>query len=507
MIKAKLKKSFKDQIYRNIVSGWSAIFLMTIVGILLTPTILNQYGKEVYGIWFLIFNFIAYFYLVDFGFTSAITRLFASYNADKNFNTIKLISTAYLTIILIDIFLFVALLTFKDSVFSFLNIKHELYRLFTLLFYVGIFELVTQLVLRVNIGILKGLHRFDVAYRLEGMTAILRLVLVFWLLFIDTFDIVFFALIYSGSKIISDLISFAYIKEQLKGLMLTFDKQSFKDLIDLGSSSFLNSLAGVLLNSLPLLLFGRFFGVEEVFLYSIPFAVSIILTRFINAIYHGLTPKAAELQVFGERQKIFEISSFSVKTATLICFCALSFFIIFGEGVLYIWLGTGVLQSEEIKTMHKILLILLGFIFFETSQKPNIFVYKSVGLHWIVTTETFCSVIIFYISSICLYDSTGKMVFAWALLLVGVFKYCFYKFIGRVKVKTYSLPLITVVFTAIILSLLFGVAHIENAVIKIVALGALSITYVLSLFKYIFTNQEREIIVVQFSRLSKKLRW
>jgi O-antigen/teichoic acid export membrane protein len=113
MIETKLKKSFKEQIFSNIVSGWVAIFLVTIVGVLLTPTMLNNFGKEVYGIWFLIFNFIAYFYLADFGFTNAITRLFAKYNVDSNYDTSKLISTAFMTIIVIDLFLFIVLLTFK----------------------------------------------------------------------------------------------------------------------------------------------------------------------------------------------------------------------------------------------------------------------------------------------------------------------------------------------------------------------------------------------------------
>ena len=114
--------SFLEQTYSNIISGWASIAVVAISSIVLTPLILNNLGKEIYGLWLLIFNFLGYLYLADFGITNAIIRLYAKYNVDENKDLSKLISTSYFMVLLIDIFMILALVISKDSIFGFLNI-------------------------------------------------------------------------------------------------------------------------------------------------------------------------------------------------------------------------------------------------------------------------------------------------------------------------------------------------------------------------------------------------
>ena len=101
--------SFLEQTYSNIISGWTSIAVVAIASIILTPLLLNNLGKEIYGLWLLIFNFLGYLYLADFGITNAITRLYAKYNVDENKDLSKLISTSYFIVILIDLILILIL--------------------------------------------------------------------------------------------------------------------------------------------------------------------------------------------------------------------------------------------------------------------------------------------------------------------------------------------------------------------------------------------------------------
>lgn len=317
--------SYLSQTYKNIRSGWGAIGLVIILNIIVTPVVLNNAGKELYGLWFLIFNIISYFYLADFGITNAITRLYAKYKVLDKEKIQQLISTSYILVLSLDILLIWLLYFFQDSIFTYLEIDEKNLRIFSLLFLVAIFELGTQFILRVNIGILKGMHKIDIAYNLEALTAILRLVSIFILLITDSFSIFNFALAYSLSKIIADSISIFFIYKDLKNIKWLINKDVFKELFDLGSSSLVISIAGTLFSSLPILLFGKFFGVENVFIYSIPFAVMIILSRLINVIYHGVTPRASELKSLNSEDEIYKISSFGVKFSVLISFIFLSF--------------------------------------------------------------------------------------------------------------------------------------------------------------------------------------
>ena len=113
--------SFKNQIYRNILSGWFSIGLIIVANLIITPIILNTLGKELYGVWILVFNFLAYFYLSDFGITNAIVRLFAKYNVDPRSDIYDLISTSFLMIFVLDLFIVLILFSLIDFFEIFLN--------------------------------------------------------------------------------------------------------------------------------------------------------------------------------------------------------------------------------------------------------------------------------------------------------------------------------------------------------------------------------------------------
>ena len=185
MLDTKSKLSLIGQTYKNIISGWLSILLVAVVSIVLTPVVLNNAGKELYGLWFLVFNFMSYFYIADFGITSAITRLYAKYNINNKLDAYKLISTSYLLLLLLDVIVVLAILNFSEDIYKFLEIKSKYFQIFSTLLLIAVLELFTQFILRVNIGVLKGKHRYDIAYNLEGLSAALRLTAILLLLILD----------------------------------------------------------------------------------------------------------------------------------------------------------------------------------------------------------------------------------------------------------------------------------------------------------------------------------
>jgi O-antigen/teichoic acid export membrane protein len=501
------KLSLIGQTYKNIISGWLSILLVAVVSIVLTPVVLNNAGKELYGLWFLVFNVMSYFYIADFGITSAITRLYAKYNINNKLDAYKLISTSYLLVLLIDVIVVLVILNFSEDIYKFLEIKSKYFQIFSTLLLIAVFELFTQFILRVNIGVLKGKHRYDIAYNLEGLSAALRLTAILLLLILDSFTIVTFALAYSLSKIFSDALSFYYIKEDIKGFQFSFDANIFRELFDIGSSSLLTSIASALYNSLPLLLFGKFFGVDKVFIYSIPFAIMIILTRLINAIYHGVTPRSSELKELGGEVEIEKISSFGVKISAVLGFSFLCFFIIFGESLLHMWLGDKILDENDYIFIYNILIILLIYLFVSTLQKVNIFIYKSTGFHWLVTYETIISVFLLYLCSYILFDYIGMYVFSVALVIVGIFKYIFYKSIARNKITTYSLSFASLILSVFYLLFIYIVNDMfsEYLVIKLLFFIVTMVIYLALIYKYIFNHHEKDKIKQQFFQIMRKI--
>ena len=500
--------SFIGQTYRNIFNGSFSVILVGISSLILTPIILNNLGKELYGLWLILFNFLAYFYLVDFGITSAVVRLIAKYNVTRNSDLYRLVSTIYILIIVLACLLLTLLIQIRDPIFFFLEIDNHLYSTYNFLFYIGIFEVTSQLILRVNIGILKGNHRYDIAYKIESLGAVSRLITVLFLASFGLFNLFSFAIAYSLIKVLCDSVSFFYIRNYIKKIRFIFDYNILKELSDIGSSTLFITIFGFLINSVPIVLFGKFFGLSAVILYSIPFAMTRIITRVINTIYNGVNPKSSELKALENEMLINQISSFGVKIASIISLTTLGFFIIFGEEILRLWLGSSIIQDSEFLVMFNILIILLFFLFLDTTQKVNIFIYKSSGFHWYVTLESLISVVCLYLFSFFLFDYLGLYIFAFALILTGVIKYFYYKFISNRTMRTYSHSLAVLTMMIFYCLFLFYVNSffIDSLVEKLIIFFSWTFVFLIICYFYLLSSNEKNLIFTQLSIILSKIR-
>ena len=158
--------------------------------------------------------------------------------------------------------------------------------------------------------------------------------------------------------------------------------------------------------------------------------------------------------------------------------------------------------------INNILLVLLSYVFLETIQKVNIFIYKSAGLHWLVSIEVVCSVVLFYLISMSFFEYAQELIFALALFCVGCFKYCYYRMVGRQKIKTFSLPFMLILPIVGILITALQFNQIEDLMIKVVIFVFVFIASSFLFFKYFFSVIELKAIssymILLWARLSIK---
>ena len=499
----KNKLTFLGQTYKNIVSGYGAILLAIIVNIILVPIVLNNIGKELYGLWFLIFNIISYFYLADFGVTNAITRLYSKYKTIGEEQVYKLLSTAYILVFTLDLLVILLILFFEKNIIDFLEIESHNLEIFGLLFIIAIIELFSQFILRVNIGIIKGDHNYNIAYNLESLTSILRILSLYFLIYTENFTVINFAFLYSFSKVFSDSISFYFLTRIFKKIKFKIDFYILKDLIDNSSSTLLTSISATIYNSLPLLLFGKIFGVDRVFLYSIPFAVMIIMSRLINVIYAGFTPRAAELKAMDNDDEIHKISNYGVKISVLTGVLSLSFFIIFGLEVFELWLGNKVLTTMDFHLIYNIFILLLTYLTIANFQNANIVIYQAAGLHWYVSFETVTSAILLLFLSYMFIDELNEYAFAVSMICVGTFKYLYYQFSGKSKIRTYSLsvPILMMLFVFIGSIYIINLFLLTSILFKFLLFILSSMLFILYVYLKLFNEYERHEIKIQLAKL------
>lgn len=456
-------------------SGYFALMLAVVVNIILVPTILSNLGKELYGLWFLIFNIISYFYLADFGITNAITRLYSKYRVFGHDSVNKLLSSSYLLVLGLDFFILIILLAFKDNIAVFLGVEGHNLEIFGVLFLIGCFELFSQFILRVNLGVLRGEHKYHIAYNLEALTSLLRILSLSVLMLTDSFTVINFAFLYSFSKVFSDSISFYFLCNTLKRLTPKIDYPVIKELIDNSGSTLITSLCATIYNAVPILLFGKIFGLDRVFLYSIPFAIMIMLSRLMNVIYAGFTPRAAELKAINNEAEIKKISGYAVKISLLLGSISLIFIMVFGFEIFEIWLGTtGVLELQELQIIHSIFILLLIFLTIANLQNVNIVIYQAAGFHWYVTLETIISAVLLLFLSFMLLEKFDVYSFAVAMIFMGIFKYFYYRFAHTSKFKTYSVSFSVLFFLVLYMIAIYWINTLLVAILTKVVLFILS---------------------------------
>jgi O-antigen/teichoic acid export membrane protein len=489
------------------MSGYFALALAVVVNVILVPTILSNLGKELYGLWFLVFNIISYFYLADFGITNAITRLYSKYRVFGQESVNKLLSSSYLLVFALDIFILLFLIAFKDGIAEFLGVERHNLEVFGVLFLIGCFELFSQFILRVNLGVLRGEHKYHIAYNLEALTSSMRILSLGVLVFTDSFTVTNFAILYSLSKVFSDSISVYFLRNTLKRLIPTIDYPVIKELIDNSGSTMITSICATIYNTLPMLLFGKIFGIDQVFLYSIPFAIMIMLSRLMNVMYAGFTPRAAELKAIKNEAEIKKISGYAVKIALFVGSLSLIFIMIFGFEIFEFWLGaSGVLTLQELRIIHNIFILLLIFLTIANLQNANIVIYQAAGLHWYVTLETVISAILLLFLSFVFLDRFNVYSFAIAMIFVGTFKYLYYRFARASKFQTYSVSFFVLFVLALYMSSIYWISALLVAVLAKLVLSVLS-GVLLGTFIYyrLFDVYEKAEIQTEFEKL--KLKW
>jgi len=456
------------QIWKNISSGWMQILLSLIFTIMITPLVINTLGREMYGLWILIFNIVGYLYLADFGITNSISRIYSKYNILNNKEKLgSLIYTIYIIIFLIDIFIILFSYIFYEQIMSFLEVSENLESTFLILFIIAISEVVMQMILRVNIGILQGIHKFHITNNLNSLNIIVKFILIYILVYSNNLNVFTYTMITSGTKLLINTYSFYIIREELRLMRRVLDKNISKEMAGLGSSSLIISFGIALYTNVPTLLFGKMFSLENVILYSIPLSLMLIVSKFINTIFVIAVPKVSELKALKSDNKIYMISSLGIHVSLLINFLSLVFFIFFAKDILILWLGENQLREDDFFVMYNILILLMGYLMLMNIQKINNIIYKSIGLHWVAVKEITFSVLLLFILVFLFYQDLKEYIFAVSMLGVGVFKFLFYKYSSKDKSYISSHSILTIIFHFIALFSFYSYINFLNPLIYV----------------------------------------
>ncbi len=328
-----------------------------VVGLVTLPLMMTHLGAEHYGVWVLVGGFTGLLYIFDLGFASSVTRGVASTIAVKDIQkTNCIINSALLIYSILALVIFVAVI-----VAAFIA-KHK--------FVNGVSPQELQLVI-VLVGLsiaiefpFKAFAGLTTAYLRYDLVAIYKISVklistgILYYLLLRGYGLVSIAVLHLGTSIFSNILFWLMAKSTFKEMKLSssmIERKVIKELFDYSSWAFLIDINRIIKERLDLFFIGGFISLAAVSIYYVPLRLveySIqLLYKSLNLSLPILTGNSSLGDEVRFRENLIFFNRINVYFAVL----AFTFFVFFGEAIIYYWMG----PSFDFQSAYQILLVLL----------------------------------------------------------------------------------------------------------------------------------------------------
>jgi O-antigen/teichoic acid export membrane protein len=376
----------------GLFTGYAAILCNLVYTGLSIPLALHYLGKQEFGLWALAVQISGYLMLLDFGISSALTRLLANHKQDINggdFGALLLTST---TVFLIQGLAIVALgvlfSLYAPDLFSIPQRLHHKFQILLLILTVssGLFY-----TLRAIGGPLWAFHRIDIM----NFSAMMTLVVSFFALWAG------FALgmgIYSfaGAGILSSILRslFEWIICMKCGYYPTRGRWGepswaiFRQVFGFGKDVFLMNVGAQVVNASQVMIISRFVGLEAAAAFSIGTKIYAMGQQMVSKIMDSSLPALTEMFVKGEGGRM-NARFWDLMSCTFFASCLLGTgTIMANHGVVSLW-TSGIIQWSPGSDM-----LLGALLFFTPLSRCFISLFGIVGnygpIRYIYVLESAC---------------------------------------------------------------------------------------------------------------------
>jgi O-antigen/teichoic acid export membrane protein len=288
----------KPSLKINAISNWIALVSTVVVGLMLTPYLIERLGTERYGIWALIISIIGYYGMLELGVNSAIMRYVARYAGQKDCNSLnKSVNTAIAILSLFGCVIILVAFLAAGALRSFFHIAPQNYNSFN----------VTVIMLSVTAGValpgnvlrvvILAHEHFVICNIIRIVRALLKAILFYWVLHSGG-GLVHLAVVFCVLNLLEICVNFVVIKWLFKYLIFSVMLVSWftaKNLVSFGFFSFVAQVGNLMNTKLDSAIIGRFINVGAVGVYNIAAIIYGYLLYLIISLSGVFQPRLAAL--------------------------------------------------------------------------------------------------------------------------------------------------------------------------------------------------------------------
>lgn len=332
-------------------------FVGIIIGFLMMPFLLNGLGTHLYGLWITIGSVVASYYLLDLGFSQAVTRYVARYIHQKDYDGANRIIITSLVIYSI-LGLVVVLCSFiaaNYGVNHFVESVDDVELVKILLIISGI-SLAFEFPAKAFPGVISAYMRFDTIAIVGLLKTIADAILIYFVI-TSGYGLVAMSLVVFATSILSTLFYVYYCTRLFKELQFSskfFEKNTAKELFHFSKWVFVNDLNALLKGKMDIWFIAYFTTLSTVTIYYVAVRLVEYAVQFLVQATGMSSPLYAKYHALNDHKKLsFAVELFLKINVIMGAAIAVGFYI-FGDDFIRIWMG----DKFEVETAYVCLVII-----------------------------------------------------------------------------------------------------------------------------------------------------
>ena len=386
--------SLKIRALKNVASNWAGLGVNIAVGFFLSPFILHHLGDEAFGLWVLVFSLTGYYGIFDFGIRSSLVRYVSKFQAtgDKD-QLARLINTSLFTYSCLALVLMVPTVLGGYYVDRLFHIPPGFLQPARVLFLMVGYSLALGFPLGISGGILEGLQKFYVMNSTNIVATLVRAVLIIYVLR-HGFGLLSVALITVSLPLIAAMVR-AVIAHRLLAIPYGWkyvDRQSFKQVANYGSVTFIIIVAMQLRFKTDAVIIGSFLSASAITYFSIGGRLVDYAGQVVSSLANVFTPMSSHFHATGDYVQLRRMFISGNRACALVMFPMVVVLVVMGKSVIEAWVGPRYVSSYVI-----LLILLIPSALYEAQSTSNRILF-GMSLHktlaYVVLMEGVANVIL-----------------------------------------------------------------------------------------------------------------
>lgn len=324
----------------NVGWTWLGIVANLFNALVLSPYVIRKLGADGYGLWTLLFSFIAYYNIADLGFRSALIYYAAHFRAKGDWESVNVTINTILfyysaaAIVLVTLgFAFAA----RAPAWFHVSPQHE--RDFSIL----VMLLSVNCLLGINVfgATLEGFQRFDLSSRVYVATLVLRAAGSVTIL-ASGFGLLELGLNYLAIQIIGVTACYFALRRAFPALRLSFDLirlSMLRRMASYGVHSFVANVGSQFLSQSPPVLIGLYLPNSFVGYFSLPYRIMQYAVDIVVRAGGVTNSSAVELAASSNEETLVRLGIYSNRYSFMLFVPLLVFLFLYGPDLIRVWIG------------------------------------------------------------------------------------------------------------------------------------------------------------------------